>query len=321
MQMNRNPPVVSILIVAYNSLDFITACLASIPGACSQFSYEVLLIDNGRDGTAAYVAENFPDVRIVPSEGNVGYGTGNNILAANAHPDSEFLLILNPDTEVLPGAIDKLVLAARENPEFGALSGAPESDQGADGNLPMVALPTLKGALYGTLGMAHKNARAKLRQSATTGLWEMEVLSGFFVLIRHRLWNEIGGFDESFFLYGEDADISTRLAQANAKLGLLMTSQVRHDTGSGAHFSAARQHFMMLGNAHYANKHFDPPKRTAYKVICWLECFTKYLACSLLTHRGERMAAMADAFRAPALKPWRWYHGYDGRGADPRRSS
>lgn len=321
MSSDQQNPTVSILVVAFNSRGFIKGCLSSIPDACANIPFEILLIDNGTDGTDRYVRESFPEVRIVPSQGNVGYGTGNNILAAHADPGSEFLLILNPDTQLFPKAIEGLVLAARTNPEFGALSGAPRSDDDAEDPLPMVALPTLRGVLYGTLGLAHRNAARRLKQSSAPGLWEMEALSGFFVLIRKALWNEIGGFDESFFLYGEDADFSRRLAQTGAKLGLVITSQVKHDTGSGAVFSTARQHFMVLGSAQYANKHFGPMKRTTYKVVLWVQCLTKFVGSSLLKHRSGRMAAMAEAFRSPATKPWQWYRGYNAQGADPRTSA
>lgn len=317
--MDHTRPAVSILIVAYNSREFIERCLVSIPGGCGDASFEVLLIDNGQDDTEGMVRDRFPDIKIVPSQGNIGYGMGNNILAEHADPASD-LLILNPDTEVLPGAIQELARYAHEYPEFGALSGVPKRQGGEQTHLPLVALPSVKGVLYGVLGMAHKNAQSKLVEQTRQGPFEMEVLSGFFVLIRRTAWNRVGGFDDSFFLYGEDTDISLRLAKSGAKLGLVPTSQVDHDTGSGAHFSATRQHFKMLGTAHYANKHFGPLKRTAYKLILWLQCLTKYLGSRLLKSRGERMASMADAFRMPALRPWRWYNGYKAKGADPRKN-
>ena len=316
--MDHTRPAVSILIVAYNSRGFIERCLASIPGGCGNTSFEVLLIDNGEDDTEGLVRDRFPHVRIVPRQGNVGYGMGNNILAAHAHLDSD-MLILNPDTQVLPGAIEELVRSAQDHPEFGALSGVPTREDGKQGLLPLVALPSMRGVLYGIFGMAHKNAQSKMVDSTKQGPLEMEVLSGFFVLIRRAAWNSVGGFDDSFFLYGEDTDLSFRLAQTGMKLGLVPTSQVKHDTGSGAHFSTTRQHFKMLGTAHYANKHFGPIKRNAFKLALWLQCLTKYLGSSLLKNRGKRMASMADAFRMPALKPWRWYNGYQRTGADPRK--
>lgn len=311
-------PTVSILIVAYESRGFIDACLSSVAGACSGFAHEILLTDNGTDGTEDYVRMRFPDVKVMPSLGNIGYGAGNNALAERANESSEFLLILNPDTELFPKAIDRLILAAQNNPEFGALSGAPRSDDDAGEPLPMVSLPDLKGVLYGTLGLAHKSARNKLRNSPDSGLYEVDALSGFFVLIRRSLWQETGGFDESFFLYGEDADLSKRLVQTGAKLGLVMSSQVKHDTGSGDLLSASRQHFKLLGAAHYANKHFSQPKRTAYKLALWLQCLTKYVGGRFLRSRSERLASMAKAYREPACKPHTWYFGYNLRGSDPR---
>jgi GT2 family glycosyltransferase len=316
--MDRVLPTVSILIVAYNSRDFIEACLSSIAEGCDDIPYEVLLIDNGQDGTDTFVQEHFPNIKLVPSQGNVGYGLGNNILAKNANPKSD-LLILNPDTQVAPGAIKELVICARENPEFGALSGAPKSDDSEETNLPLLALPSIRGVLYGAFGIAHRNARKYLPKDTDVKICEMEALSGFFILIKRPLWDRVGGFDESFFLYGEDTDISKRMAKTGAKLGLVLSSQVKHHTGSGAHFSANRQHFKMLGNAHYVNKHFGPIKRNAYKLTLWIQCCTKYVGSSVFSEKSNRMKAMASAFKAPALRPWEWYNGYDGRGTDPRQ--
>lgn len=310
---------VSILIVAYNAREFIERCLSSIPAACKGISYEVLLIDNGTDGTAELVRDKFANLKVIPSQGNVGYGQGNNIAASQASSSSELYVVLNPDTELHAEAISKLVIVARNNPGFGALAGAITEDDQADVVQPLVAIPDVWSLAFGIVGLGKYWAQARLPKADSADLFEMEALNGAFVAIRRTVWEALGGFDETFFLYCEDADISLRISQLGMKLGMVRSSKTRHDVGSGHSYSPVRQYYLFTGNAHFANKHFGTLKKTAYKTTLWLAALTRFLGATAMQGQNKKMKDMAKAYRDLALRPWKWFAGYDSRGADPRR--
>ncbi|PKP92104.1 MAG: hypothetical protein CVT75_08180 [Alphaproteobacteria bacterium HGW-Alphaproteobacteria-14] len=150
MSKTSDLPHVSILVVAYNSQAIIGDCLASIPAGCSRFTYEVLLIDNGDGASADLVSAQFPEVMIVPSQGNVGFAAGNNLLAAQA--SGEHLLLLNPDVVLKPEAIDLLLDATKAYPAASAWGGVTldRNDRPDLGN--NVHIPSLREMASRTLG-------------------------------------------------------------------------------------------------------------------------------------------------------------------------
>lgn len=319
-QPEQPVPTVSILIVAYNSRDFIAACLAAIPAACGNYPYEILLIDNGTDKSGEYVAAHFPHVRVVPSRGNVGFGEGNNILAAHSHPAAEYLLMLNPDTQLYPGAIAALIDVAKSNPAFAALGGIMEARADKASSVPLVALPSVHGMILGAVGLANRFAAGKVAIDDTAAVTAVEAINGGFMMLTRPIWETLGGFDDSFFLYGEDADLCHRIHQTGASIGLVPASRVHHDVGSGDFFSPVRTRFKIIANAHYANRHFGLPRRWAYKGALWVRCLARYAAGQAMGKRSPKLAAMKEAFREPALNPGSWMQGFDSEGADPRRT-
>jgi len=321
--MSRQAPVVSLLIVAYNSLDFIEACLSSLPLASADHAYEVLLIDNGDGRTAAFVSENFPDVRIIPSVGNVGFGQGNNILAKRVDPASNHFVLINPDTRLDAGAISALVNAAEAHPEYAALGGQIRTPDGSPSAASVIALPSVSRMALGAIGLANWAASRRASTSITKEVSIVEAVSGGFMLVRRDVWLELGGFDETFFLYGEDVDLCRRIALSGGKIGLVPGATVHHDVGSGDFYSPIRTRYKVLANAHFANRHFSPLRRWVFKTALWLRCAIRFGLGSLFGPirgaRSTKLGALGRAFREPALNPLGWMDGYDGKGTDPRR--
>ncbi|MEM7703263.1 MAG: glycosyltransferase family 2 protein [Pseudomonadota bacterium] len=323
--MPENAPVISILIVAFNSRPFIEHCLASVSHACGDLPHEVLLIDNGLDGTEAFVRERFPKVRIIASRGNVGFGQANNILAAHADPDSRFLVLVNPDVRLESGAIAALVRAADTHPDYVALGGQMQTPDGSPSAASIVRLPTVWRMTLGAIGIANwANARS-LADPAQQEVQRVEAISGGFLLLRPEDWKRLGGFDETYFLYGEDIDLCHRIGLLNGKIGLVPSARVHHDVGSGDFYSPARTRYKVTANAHFANQHFGPVKRRAFKAALWIRCWIRWLLGLLLgrlpSQKALRLRALGNAFRLPAVNPASWVHGFDSEGSDPRRAT
>jgi GT2 family glycosyltransferase len=213
--------MLSILIVNWNTRDLLRACLRSIERFPPADRHEVIVVDNASsDGSAAMVEEEFPSVRLIRSEKNLGYAAGNN--AAFAIAQGEWLLTLNPDTEALEntlqGAVDKLAAV----PSYGALG---VRQVGTDGKTQasVRGFPTLPGLLgdltgLGRLFPASSFGSYRLRAFNYDQEGEAPQPMGTFLLFRREALAAVGNpqqpFDEQFPIFFNEVDLLYRLKQA-----------------------------------------------------------------------------------------------------------
>lgn len=206
--------------------------------AVQGLSIEVLFVNNGDDGSEEIVRDHFPGSVIVPSQGNVGFAAGMNLLAN--HATGPLLFLLNPDVELHPDAIVELHAVSRDYPDYkilGALA------VGADGKSDLRSLPSLPKVtelLKGALGLSER-----MRQIDLSGrLVEVEAVCGGMMMVRTEAWRELGGMDETFFLYSEELDFCIRLRASGGRVALVPSSRGFHDIGSGAQLSPKRIQFL-----------------------------------------------------------------------------
>lgn len=300
-------PDVSIMIVAYEARDIIDDCLASIAASKTKASYEVLLIDNGTDGTAAHVAEHSPDVRVVPSRGNIGFGAGNNAIAEHAR--GTYLLLLNPDTIVEPGAIDALLAFARERSEAVAWGGTIKAPDGSPDVSNFLRLPALAQLAYAALGVERFYTRKHCRGDASS-VRVVEALCGAFFLIGADDYRRLGGFDESFFLYSEEMDLFARITAEGGIVLSTPASSIVHLIGTSGTMSESRAIYKARGLMHFARKHWSKPKRLAAAVLIWLAAFERSVVGLTRSDRSSRVALMGRVSWALCKRPSEWVRGY-----------
>lgn len=298
-------PQVSIMIVAYNSRALISRCIEAIgPGAVTT-PIEILLIDNGADGTAEFVADKFPQVRIIPSAGNVGFAGGNNILARHAR--APFLLLLNPDLYVAPGAIDSLLAGAVRYPAAAAWGGVTTDLAGEPDNGNAIAIPSLAELASSALGVSI----AGLGSPVVDRDVKVKVLCGGFVMLSRAAWDKAAGFDERFFLYCEEVDLFQRLLRMGFALWRIAASRGAHEVAHGNILTARRVLFRTAGTMEYLQKHWSPPARFAGAALIWLGAMERYVAGRLIGARKPGLARLGEAYRLVAMRPGLWSHGYD----------
>lgn len=301
-------PALSILIVAFNSGALIRQCLEAIPAACAGFSYEILLVDNGDGTTEALVRDKFPEVRILPSRGNIGFAGGNNLLAE--HSQADRLLLLNPDLIAHRGAIDALMTASQRYPEAAAWGGVTLTESGepdAGNNIP---LPSLARLIRGATGRA-QIAAGPDSPFAQDSL--VDVICGGFVMFRRDVWEEMGGLDQSYFLYSEEIDLFYRLASKGYRSWRIAAARGYHAVGHGDNLSPMRVLYQAAGAMHFARLHWPPPKRWAAFALMWLAAWQRYGAGLLLGWRQPHFARLRRGYRLVALRPHWWAFGYDPR--------
>ncbi|WP_010542639.1 glycosyltransferase family 2 protein [Sphingomonas elodea] len=306
-------PHVSVLVVAYHSTDFIRQCVDGIAAAAPNTPYEILMIDNGGGDTEAFVRAELPQVRIVPSEGNIGFGAGNNRCAAHAR--GQYMMLVNPDAVPQPGALDRLVAFARAHPEAAAWGGRSYDTAGKLDPGNFLPLPTPMD-FVASIVSARRLRRGGLAEDATEP-GPVDVLNGGFMMVRADVWREIGGFDESFFLYSEEVDMFKRIRERGYAVLVDPGVAVVHDAGSGHSLSSSRIMFMTTGRMHYARKHFTKGGALVTGWAIWLAALKYQLLGSLLApllpKKRERLTAVSRAWAPVVRERRRWWAGYPAK--------
>jgi GT2 family glycosyltransferase len=226
----------SIVIVGYNSKRDLEALLPSLTQPPPETGHEVVVVDNAsNDGTAVYLSERWPGVRLIASEANVGFARASNIgIRATT---SDLVLILNPDTIVPPGAIDRLVAALESRPDA-AIVGPRIVDGTGRPELSFGAMMTPWAELRQKV-LVHGNDRGlrpfttivdRLTRRARLVDW----VSGACLLIRRADLAAVGGFDERFFMYAEDVDLCAAVRARGRKVVFTPEVQVVHLRGRSA---------------------------------------------------------------------------------------
>ncbi|MBK9107715.1 MAG: glycosyltransferase [Saprospiraceae bacterium] len=209
----------SIVIVNYNVRHFLEQCLNSVSKAITNIQAEIIVVDNASmDDSVEMVLEMFPSVKLVASKENLGFSKANNIGVRQA--TGQYVLILNPDTLVEEDCLIKCLDFFEKHPETGALGvkmldGAghflPESKRGFPGLwnsfCKMSGLYKLfpKSSLFNAYYLGHLTEDK---------IQKVDVLSGAFMMMKTELYRQLEGFDEAYFMYGEDIDLSYRIQKA-----------------------------------------------------------------------------------------------------------
>ncbi|MEE4207781.1 MAG: glycosyltransferase family 2 protein [Parvularcula sp.] len=302
----KDRPDVSILVVAYNSADLIGACLDSIPAACARFEYEVLLIDNGDGSTQALVEQDYPDVKIVASQGNVGFAAGNNLLAKQARGRN--LLLLNPDVEMKPHALDFLLEASATYSDAAAWGGVTldERDRPDLGNT--VQVPSIYEMASRLLG---RSSAARNDNDRFDTDVRVEAHSGSFVMFDRDAWDEVGGLDPRYFLYCEEVDLFYRLAKKGHTFWRIAAAQARHDIGHGEAASSKRELYLNAGVMQFTRLHWSKPASFAAFLLIWMSALQRVAVGTVFGSISAGMARARDKYRLVAGSPGYWRYGYD----------
>jgi GT2 family glycosyltransferase len=281
-------PLLSIVIVAYKSRDEIGPCLASLPRELAladgtRGPVEIVVVDNSPgDGTGAIVRERFPWVIYVPTEQNLGFGRANNLGYAQASPDTEYVLFLNPDTVSNAAALAHCVERLRNDSTIGLIS--PKLVL-ADGSMDLAcrrSIPTLWDGFCRASGLAARWPRVKLFSGYNLthlpddGTYDVGAVNGAFMLAAHHVLTTVGGgtreiFDERFFMYGDDLDLCLRVAQAGWRIVYDGRVAITHLKGvSVAKDFSEMSRAIFDANRDVYLKHFNP---RGSRLVRW-----KYLA-------------------------------------------
>lgn len=227
----------SILIVSYNTRELTLQCLESVYFQTSCIAFEVIVVDNdSHDGSVDSIKKGFPQVRLFAEKKNHGFARGTNIAAEYAC--GEYLLLLNPDTVILDGAVQKLMSFAINHPEAGVVGGRTLFPDGSLNPSSCWGKQTLWSTFLRTLGISSFLKKYEFFNPEEIGCWqrdtvrEVDIVTGCLFLIRNNLWKQMEGLDEKFFMYGEEADLCLRIWDTGLKCMIDPNVNIIHYDGA-----------------------------------------------------------------------------------------
>jgi GT2 family glycosyltransferase len=259
----------SIVIVTWNSKDYLIECLESLQNAVEDLSAEVIVVDNASsDGTSVTVRDRFPAVRLVESGANLGFARGCN--AGMKLACGRYICLINPDVNVLPGCLPKMFEFMQKNPNIGLLGPAMLDRDGRVQRSGM-RFPSIWNALLRSLA-----ADSLFRVLRMPGTWlmsdfgfdqlrDMEVLNGWFWMARREAVQQVGPLDEAFFMYAEDMDWCKRFWSAGWRVVFYPDAKsVHYGGGSSANDPLRFSLEQGRANLQYWRKHHGKASSVTY---------------------------------------------------------
>ncbi|MBA4608132.1 glycosyltransferase family 2 protein [Aeromicrobium sp. Marseille-Q0843] len=298
----------AIVIVTYNSADWVGRCLDSLPAALGDLSAELVVVDNASvDDSAEVVQRHAPHARLLRNDANVGFARAvNQGAAASSAP---WVLMLNPDMDARPGSLAELVDFARRHPGHGMYGGRTLTTEGDLEPSSCWGLPSLWSTFCFASGLSTVFRHSTVFDPESLGRWprdtvrEVGMITGCLLLVERDLWNRLGGFDERYFVYGEDADLSARARSLGARPVIDPAVEVVHAVGRSSEGTAGSKPLLLAGKITYARTHHG---RGAPLGVALLRAGVGLRALgSRLTGRGAKW-----------LATWRrrgeWWDGFPG---------
>ena len=226
----------SVIIVNYNVKYFLEQSLCSVAKACKNITAEIIVVDNNStDGSREFLLQRFTTINFIWNSVNVGFAKANNQALATAQ--GEYILFLNPDTIVPEDCFENCIRFLESHQQAGALGIRMIDGAGKFLKESKRAFPSPLTSLYKLTGLTKLFPRSKIFGKYHLGNLsenenhEVDVLAGAFMMIPKKILNEIGSFDETFFMYGEDVDLSYRVQKAGYKNYYFAESTIIHFKG------------------------------------------------------------------------------------------
>ncbi len=269
----------SVIIVNYNVKYFLEQCLKSVFISGKDLEMEVFVVDNNSvDGSVELVKEKFPQVKLIANKENTGFSHANNQAIKKATGD--YVLLLNPDTVVEDNTFPRVVDFMDKTPDAGGLGVKMIDGQGVFLPESKRGLPTPSVAFYKIFGLSALFPKSRIFGKYHLGYLDndkthsVDVLSGAFMLMRKSVLEKTGYLDETFFMYGEDIDMSWRIKQAGFKNYYFPETRIIHYKGESTKKSSINYVFVFY-NAMiiFAKKHFSAQNARVFSFLIHLAIY------------------------------------------------
>jgi GT2 family glycosyltransferase len=240
MYMRPSPIEVSIVIVNWNSVRYLRPCLESIYRHAAGIAFEIVVVDNASyDGSEEFLRTEFPAVQFIQSDKNLGFAAGNNL--AFRHSRGDFVLFLNPDTEMIDEAVADMTAHLKSDPTAGAAGCRLLNSDRSTQWVYTQAFPTITNQVLG--------ADLLQRMFPRSSLWglrpmldykdhpvDAEVLAGSCLMVKRAVFEKVRGFDEDYYMYADDVDLCYKIRRAGLAVRYVGSSRIVHHGGASSAF-------------------------------------------------------------------------------------
>ncbi|WP_050929922.1 glycosyltransferase family 2 protein [Aestuariivita boseongensis] len=309
-------PEFSVVIISYNTRDMTLACLSSIYEQTSR-SFEIVVVDNASsDGSADAIRQLFPRVKLLAESINHGFGGAHHLAVPQCK--APFLLLLNPDTVVLDEALDKLVAFAQSRPSAGIWGGRTLF---ADGRLNPSSCwhrQTVWSLFCRASGLSVVFQNSAVFNPESFGNWqrdevrEVDIVSGCFLLISRETWDDLGGFDPVFRMYGEEADLCLRAGAAGWRPTITPDATIVHYGGASEKVRSDKLVRLLKAKAELIKRHFSVRTQGIGLFLLKLWPLSRNVALSILNSLPgtSRFDAAYTAWRDVWRRRQEWENGF-----------
>jgi GT2 family glycosyltransferase len=310
------PVELSILIISYNTRALTLLAIESLFRYPPPVNFEVIVLDNkSPDHSATAIRKAFPQIETIAYPQNVGFAKGNNIAADRAR--GQRILLLNPDTVTLENSHAALWEFAEKAPDRGIWGGRTLFPDMSLNPTSCWRRMTPWSLFCAAFGLTHIFPRSRLFSSEAYGDWprdtfsDVDIVTGCFLLIDTSLWLRLGGFDETFFMYAEEADLCLRAKVMGARPGISPAAEIIHLGGVSEATSVDKIVRTTRGRVTLMNKHWSAPAIALGRALMLLWSLTRLLASRFVSGRRDAPGSSQAKWREVWTRRKEWLAGYE----------
>lgn len=291
---------VSVIIITYNSSEDIMNCVNGAKEHTKECSIEIIILDNcSTDNTRELIKKNLHSVTLIEPNENLGFARGVNTAAKEAR--GKYLLLLNPDTTIFSNAIGNIFKFAVDNPKYGLYGGRTLKPDGELQPLSCLGLPSLWSAFTFSTGLSAALKDNKFFDPESLGKWQRDSVRdvgsivGCFLLTSTEHWSKLEGFDETFFMYGEDVDLAIRSKELGKPSVIVPNAELFHEFGKSSETPIHKMKMLYKGKATLARKHWNPIGSAA--IIFLFKTGILIRACAYTLKRSKQSSSWWTLWR------------------------
>ena len=283
-----------IVIVSYRNRDLLARCLRSLELHRAGVATTVQVVDNASgDGTRELVSRDFPDVQLHANDRNLGFAAASNLgIRAGGAP---YVLLLNPDTVVEPGCLDRLLAVMDEHPEVGISGPRLVREDGEPDHAAKRSFPTPLSALGYFSGLARlRGGEGRLAEYKAPDIdrGPVDAVNGAFMLIRRAALEQVGDLDEGYWMYMEDLDLCYRFSRAGWTVWFEPSAEATHVKGGSSGIRGPRLVYAFhYGMYRFYRKHYAGERNPALNLLVYAGIWVR-MALTVIVNAGRRMLAI-----------------------------
>jgi N-acetylglucosaminyl-diphospho-decaprenol L-rhamnosyltransferase len=277
----------TVIIVSFNTRDLTIKALETLYQNAGDVRMRVIVWDNAStDSSADAIAAAFPETELVRFPDNLGFAVANNKAAELVQ--SEWMLLLNPDTETHPFAVENLLRFAKARPEAGIVGGRTVFPDGSLNPASCWNKITLWSLFANATGLSSLFSRSNFFNPEGIGGWErdsvrkVDIVVGCFLMISTKLWRELDGFNPKYFMYGEEADLCLRAASMGYQPMIVPDAQIMHLVGASTPRLTTKLVQIVKARATLIRDHFGPQKAVIALALLRLWSFNHWIKSAML---------------------------------------